>query len=46
MRCLSCRRRSFIRKKELLLSNYEVDGNEAVERMALMPFEARVYLLT
>ncbi|ATO37186.1 alpha-glucosidase [Geobacillus thermodenitrificans] len=31
--------------KELLISNYDVDGAETIDRLTLKPYEARVYLL-
>ncbi|MDR4890310.1 alpha-glucosidase [Fredinandcohnia sp. QZ13] len=32
--------------QELLISNYEVDRNESIEKIELKPYEARVYRLT
>ncbi|MFD1780411.1 alpha-glucosidase [Fredinandcohnia salidurans] len=32
--------------QELLISNYEVDQNESIEKIELKPYEARVYRLT
>ncbi|SFB20004.1 MULTISPECIES: alpha-glucosidase [unclassified Bacillus (in: firmicutes)] len=32
--------------KELLISNYDVDADESIEKVVLKPYEARVYRLT